>query len=86
VFRPVTNNRTGDLDRPLDTNSVYRNIVQKYGLAGCGRRSFVANDARWHQAPCIKDGFLPTSSLPLGEIREREQAVKILFQQPASCP
>jgi integrase/recombinase XerD len=26
------NNRTGDLDRPLDTNSVYRNIVQKYGL------------------------------------------------------
>jgi integrase len=32
VFRPVTNNRTGDLDRPLDTNSVYRNIVQKYGL------------------------------------------------------
>jgi site-specific recombinase XerD len=32
VFRPVTNNRTGELDRPLDTNSVYRNIVQKYGL------------------------------------------------------
>lgn len=32
VFRPVTNNRTGELDRPLDPNSVYRNIVQKYGL------------------------------------------------------
>src|SRR6516162_5155414 len=32
VFRPVTNNRTGKLDRPLDPNSVYRNIVQKYGL------------------------------------------------------
>jgi len=32
---------------------------------------------------CIKTGFLPESSLPLGETREREQAVKILFQQPA---
>jgi len=32
VSRPVTNNRTGDLDRPLDPNSVYRNVVQKYGL------------------------------------------------------
>ncbi len=31
VFRPVTNNRTKDLERPLDPNSVYRNIVQKYG-------------------------------------------------------
>jgi integrase/recombinase XerD len=32
VFRPVTNNRTGDLARPLDPGSVYRNIVRKYGL------------------------------------------------------
>jgi integrase/recombinase XerD len=32
VFRPVTNNRTGDLDRPLDPASVYRNIVVKYGM------------------------------------------------------
>jgi integrase/recombinase XerD len=32
VFRPVTNNRTGKLDRPLDPASVYRNIVMKYGL------------------------------------------------------
>jgi integrase len=32
VFCPVTNNRTGELDRPLHPNSVYRNIVQKYGL------------------------------------------------------
>jgi integrase/recombinase XerD len=32
VFRPVTNNRTGKLDRPLDPASVYRNIVVKYGL------------------------------------------------------
>ena len=32
VFRPVTNNRTGKLDRALDPASVYRNIVVKYGL------------------------------------------------------
>jgi integrase len=32
VFRPVTNNRTGELDRPLDPASVYRNIFVKYGL------------------------------------------------------
>ena len=32
LFRPVKNNRTGRLDRPLDPASVYRNIVVKYGL------------------------------------------------------
>jgi len=31
VFRPVTNNRTGELDQPLDPGSVYHNIVLKYG-------------------------------------------------------
>jgi integrase/recombinase XerD len=31
LFRPVKNNRTGHLDRPLDPASVYRNIVVKYG-------------------------------------------------------
>jgi integrase/recombinase XerD len=31
VFRPVVNNRTGTLDRPLDPDSVYHNIVRKYG-------------------------------------------------------
>jgi integrase/recombinase XerD len=30
-FRPVKNNYTGCLDRPLDPASVYRNIVLKYG-------------------------------------------------------
>jgi integrase/recombinase XerD len=30
VFRPVTNNRTGELDRPLDGRSVYDNVVRKY--------------------------------------------------------
>lgn len=28
----MTNNRTGELDRPLDPASVYRNVVLKYGL------------------------------------------------------
>jgi hypothetical protein len=32
LSRPVTNNRTGELDRPLDPGFVYTNIVQKYGL------------------------------------------------------
>ena len=31
VFRPVANNRTKKLDRPLDPDSVYHNIVRKYG-------------------------------------------------------
>ena len=31
LFRPVKNNRTGELDRALDPNSVYRNIVRHYG-------------------------------------------------------
>lgn len=31
LFRPVRNNRTGDLHRPLNPNSLYRCIVQKYG-------------------------------------------------------
>jgi integrase/recombinase XerD len=33
LFRPVKNNRTGELDRHLDPASVYRNIVRKNGLA-----------------------------------------------------
>jgi integrase/recombinase XerD len=33
LFRPVTNNRTGTLDRHLDPDSIYRNIVMKYAKA-----------------------------------------------------
>src|SRR6266849_9391044 len=33
--------------------------------------------------PCVKSGFLPTSSPPLGETREREQVLKITFSIPA---
>ncbi|MCA9468322.1 MAG: tyrosine-type recombinase/integrase [Nitrospira sp.] len=32
LFRPVKNNRTGTLEKGLNTNSIYRNIVRKYGL------------------------------------------------------
>jgi integrase len=32
LFRPVKNNRTGELDRHLDPASLYRNVVRKYGL------------------------------------------------------
>lgn len=32
LFRPVKNNRTGELRRALDPGSVYTNIVRKYGL------------------------------------------------------
>ena len=32
LFRPVKNNRTGTLEKGLKTNSIYRNIVRKYGL------------------------------------------------------
>jgi hypothetical protein len=31
LFRPVVNNPTGHLDRHLDPNSVYQNVVRKYG-------------------------------------------------------
>jgi integrase len=31
LFRPVKNNRTGTLDKHLDTSSIYKNIVAKYG-------------------------------------------------------
>ena len=30
LFRPVANNRTGHLDRHLDPNSVYQDIVRRY--------------------------------------------------------
>ena len=33
LFRPVVNNRTGQLDRHLDPGSIYRNIVMKYAKA-----------------------------------------------------
>jgi integrase/recombinase XerD len=65
LFRPVQNNRTGTLDRPLDPGSVYRNIVGKYsratGLAGevnglCvhSLRATAATNALSHDADIAK--------------------------------
>ena len=33
LFRPVANNRTGTLDKHLDTGSIYHNVVMKYAKA-----------------------------------------------------
>jgi integrase/recombinase XerD len=33
LFQPVRNNRTGGLERPLNANPIYRNVVRKYGQA-----------------------------------------------------
>ncbi|HTW65848.1 MAG TPA: tyrosine-type recombinase/integrase [Bryobacteraceae bacterium] len=66
LFRPVKNNRTPEgLDRPLDPNSVYRNIVRHYGLATginaevnglCvhSLRATAATNALQHQADIAK--------------------------------
>jgi integrase/recombinase XerD len=71
VFRPVTNNRTGDLDRALDPASVYRNIVVKYERAMCpfaarhGRHECPNPRGRYRQGPgvarpceCLDDAAL----------------------------
>ena len=33
LFRPISNNRTGELARALNPNSIYRHILRKYGQA-----------------------------------------------------
>jgi integrase/recombinase XerD len=65
LFRPVTNNRTGTLDRPLDPGSVYRNIVRLYsrvtglaaevnGLCVHSLRATAATNALTHNADIAK--------------------------------
>src|SRR5271165_2943009 len=65
VFRPVTNNRTKELERPLNPNSIYRNIVQKYaleagisaqlnGLCVHSLRATAATNALSHEADIAK--------------------------------
>ena len=65
VFRPVTNNRTGELDKPLDGRSVYDNIVRKYareigvsakieGLCVHSLRATAATNALSHEADIAK--------------------------------
>lgn len=65
LFRPVKNNRTGKLDRPLNTNSIYRNIVKQYaietglhievsGLCVHAMRATAATNALSHDADISK--------------------------------
>jgi integrase/recombinase XerD len=65
LFRPVANNRTGRLDRHLDPNSVYQNIVRKYGresglsaevmgLCAHSLRATAATNALSHDADIAK--------------------------------
>jgi integrase/recombinase XerD len=65
LFRPVTNNRTGELNRHLDPSSVYQNIVQKYGcetgisaevngLCVHSMRATAATNALTHEADIAK--------------------------------
>lgn len=65
LFRPVKNNRTGTLDRPLDPGSIYRNIVVKYGretgidaqvngLCAHSLRATAATNALMHESDIAK--------------------------------
>lgn len=65
LFRPVRNNRTGELERPLNANSIYRNIVKKYGqetglnievngLCVHSMRATAATNALSHEADIAK--------------------------------
>ncbi len=64
VFRPVTDNRTKELDRPLNPNSIYRNIVQKYGLeAGISAQvnGLCVHSVRATRPPPMRSRMRPTS-------------------------
>ena len=65
LFRPVRNNRTGELEKPLNPNSIYRNIVGKYGqetglnievngLCVHSMRATAATNALSHEADIAK--------------------------------
>ena len=65
LFRPVRNNRTGELERRLNANSLYRNIVRKYGqetglnlevngLCVHSMRATAATNALSHEADIAK--------------------------------
>jgi integrase/recombinase XerD len=65
VFRPVMNNRTGELSKPLDGSTVLKNNVRKYaretsvsvkiqGLCVHSLRAMVATNALDNQADIAK--------------------------------
>ena len=65
MFRPVSNNRTGALEKPLYPGSVYHNILRKYGretginaevngLCVHSLRATAATNALTHEAAIAK--------------------------------
>jgi integrase/recombinase XerD len=65
VFRPVTNNRTGMLEKPLYPGSIYHNVIRKYGretginaevnrLCVHSLRATAATNALTHEADIAK--------------------------------
>jgi len=86
VFRPVTDNRTKELERPLDPNSVYRNIVRKYALETSvgaevnGRcvhslRATAATNALSHEADIAKvQGWLGHANVCTTRLDDRRKS------------
>jgi integrase/recombinase XerD len=81
VFRPVTNNCTGEFDRPLDPGSVHHDIVRKYGLETgisaevnglCvhSMRATAATNALSHEADIAKVGHANVSTTRLYDRRK----------------
>ena len=55
LFRPVRNNRTGNLERALHPNAVYENIVRHYGgISVHSLRATAATNALDHEADIAK--------------------------------
>jgi integrase len=86
VFRPVTNNRTKQLERALNPNSVYRNIIQKYGLEKgikaqvnglCvhSLRATAVTDALSHEADIAKvQEWLGHANIPMTRLYDRRKS------------
>lgn len=77
LFRPVRNNRTGELERPLNPNSLYRNIIRKYGqetglnievnglcVHRCGRQPPPMRSPMKPILPRCRSGWAMPTSLP----------------------
>lgn len=86
LFRPIVNNRSGELRRPLDPASIYRHIVQKYGQA-CGiaaevnglcvhaLRATAATNALSHEADIAKvQEWLEHANVSTTHLYDRRQS------------
>ena len=86
LFRPVKNNRTGTLRRPLDPASIYRNIVQHYGrqtgldvavngVCVHSLRATAATNALEHQADIAKvQEWLGHANISTTRLYDRRQS------------